>query len=41
VPLTRPKKSKEIWIWKPQVYKNTKNELMLIENNEVSFLNNK
>ena len=41
VPLPRPKKTKEIWIWSPQIYKNKNNELMLVENNEVSFLSKK
>lgn len=41
VPKARPKKEKEIWIWSPEVYINSKNEFLLIENNDVSFLKNK
>lgn len=40
-PKQRPKKAKEIWVWSPIIYKNKKNELLLVENPEVSFLSNK
>ncbi len=41
VPLSRPKKTKEIWIWTPEIYRNKKSEFMLVENNDVLFLSNK
>lgn len=41
VPLKKPKKKNEIWVWSPIIYKNNKNELLLIENNDVSFLKKK
>ena len=41
IPLPRPKKAKEIWVWTPEVYFNSKNEMLLVENNDVAFLSKK
>lgn len=41
LPVPRPKKAKEIWVWRPQIYINSKNEFMLVENNDVTFLSKK
>lgn len=41
VPIQKPKKKTEIWIWSPLIYKNKKDEILLVENNDVSFLKKK
>lgn len=41
LPLKKPKKKNEIWIWKPEVYFNSKKEVLLTENNDVGFLKQK
>lgn len=41
VPKKKAKKNKEIWVWNPEVYLNSKKEFLLVEKNDVSFLKNK
>ncbi len=41
VPKQKPKRKSEIWIWNPEVYINPKNEFMLVEKDDISFLKNK
>ncbi len=41
IPVQRPKKAKEIWLWTAEVYFNLKNEILLIQNDDVRFLSKK
>lgn len=41
VPVKKPKRVKEIWVWSPDIYLNSKNEILIVEGQDAPFLKDK